>query len=124
MSLLPKQIMPETEPIGTAANGQPVRITHNWYLLLYNLAAQVLGGQASPPVPAAFPVTPTGSPYTYGAQADGDLAVVGGLVSKIELTRVSITVQVGITAQLFSVRAGDSVVITYSEAPAITFFPN
>lgn len=124
MSLLPKQVLPETEPIGTAANGQPVRITHNWYLLLYNLAAQVLGGNAAPPVPSATPVTLTGSPYTYGAEANGDLAVVGGLVSKIELTRAAVTVQIGVTAQLFAVRRGDSVVITYGEPPALTFFPN
>lgn len=42
MSLLPAQVLPETEPIGTVS-GSSVRITHNWYLLLYNLAAQVLG---------------------------------------------------------------------------------
>ncbi len=42
MALLPNQILPETEPVGIS-DGTSVIITHNWYLLLYNIASKVLG---------------------------------------------------------------------------------
>lgn len=47
MSLLPQQILPQTIPIGRALPDGTVQIDHNWWLLLYNLCAQVLGTSQS-----------------------------------------------------------------------------
>lgn len=43
MSLLPGQIPPETVPIGTLEADGRVKITHNFWLYLYNLGQLVLG---------------------------------------------------------------------------------
>lgn len=43
MSLLPGKILPEGESFGTVAADGTVRIDHEWWLFLYNLAAYVLG---------------------------------------------------------------------------------
>lgn len=123
MSLLPEQILPQTEPIGEV-KGSQVLITKNWWLLIYNIAAQVLGGPASLPAPKAIPITPASSPFTYGASTSGQLAVTGGLVSRIALTRYTTVLQIGVTTELFPLRAGDSVSITYQSAPTLTFFPD
>lgn len=47
-SLLPEQIIPPSEPIGTVA-GSSVMITKNWWLLLYNIALNSIGTQGSLP---------------------------------------------------------------------------
>lgn len=43
MSLLPGQILPPTASLGTVNEDGTVTIEQNWWLLLYNLALQVLG---------------------------------------------------------------------------------
>ena len=49
MALLPNQIIPETVPFGKVLQDGSVRISHNWYLMLYNLWLNVLGtGSALP----------------------------------------------------------------------------
>ena len=52
MALLPMQILPETLPIGTVQPDGKVQIDHNWWLLWYNLCAQVLGGTQGLPASA------------------------------------------------------------------------
>ena len=42
MSLLPNQLLPPTEPLGTV-NGGVVTISKNWWLLFYNIASKTLG---------------------------------------------------------------------------------
>jgi hypothetical protein len=41
-SLLPETIIPITEPVGTVS-GQPVYMTKNWWLLLYNIVINSIG---------------------------------------------------------------------------------
>lgn len=43
MSLLPGQILPQSASLGTLNSDGTVTIDKNWYLLLYNMAQQVLG---------------------------------------------------------------------------------
>ena len=43
MSLLPGQILPPDIPLGKADEQGAVQINHDWWLLLYNLCANVLG---------------------------------------------------------------------------------
>lgn len=42
MSLLPGQILPETIALGRSNSDGSVTITHDWWLLFYNLSEQVL----------------------------------------------------------------------------------
>lgn len=65
-------------------------------------------------------VTPTGSPFAYMAGAGGNLYVVGGTVSAITLKRSTTTVTV---TSPVPVANGDTVTVTYSGAPTITFVP-
>ena len=68
-------------------------------------------------------VTPGASPYTYTAPQYGTLAVSGGTVTAITLTRAGITAAIGILAGLVPVATGDKVTITYTVAPTINFIP-
>lgn len=71
-------------------------------------------------------LTPTvgASPYAYTAPAIGDVVVQGGTVSAITRTRPGQSaVNIGVTAGIIPVQAGDVVTTTYSVAPTITFIP-
>ncbi len=69
-------------------------------------------------------VSPSASPFTYAAPANGTLAVHGGTVSAITLTRARVAnVPVGFVNGSVAVAANDQVTITYSVAPTINFIP-
>jgi len=68
-------------------------------------------------------VTVTSSPYTYRAGSGGSLAVSGGTVSSITITRNNVVVPTGATAGISPVANGDLVTITYSGLPAVSFIP-
>lgn len=77
-------------------------------------------------VAAAAPIqtiVPTASPYTFTASAYGSLAISGGTVSAVSLSRSGTTAATGITAGLIPMANGDSVTITYSGAPTLAFVP-
>jgi hypothetical protein len=78
------------------------------------------------PTPVAQPalvVTPGASPYSFVAPFNGQVAVTGGTVSAIALSRQGTTVATGLTLGTFMVSRGDSLVITYSGVPTVTFLP-
>jgi predicted Rossmann-fold nucleotide-binding protein len=62
------------------------------------------------------------SPFTYVAQDSGRLVVQGGTVSLIELGRKGTFVTTGITTGVIPVSRGDSVRVTYTVLPTLTFF--
>lgn len=62
------------------------------------------------------------SPFSYTAVEPGFLAITGGTISAITLTRGSTTVT--ITGDLIPVAIGDIVAITYSVLPTVQFFPS
>lgn len=69
-------------------------------------------------------VPPTGSPFSYIAPVRGFLIVHGGTVSDIEFSRDGSTFyNLGVTAGQITLAASDTVVITYSLAPTLTFVP-
>ena len=74
------------------------------------------------PPNAEAAVTPTSSPFKYTAQQAGFLIVQGGTVSAISFTRVSAHT-IGTVAGCFPMSNGDSITITYTVAPTITFVP-
>lgn len=65
------------------------------------------------------------SPTQYKAAANGTLLVYGGTVSAIQLmSRYNTSVLYGApTSGFFPMSVGDTVVITYSSAPTVTWFP-
>lgn len=67
-------------------------------------------------------VTVGASPFTYVAQDSGRLIVQGGTVSLIEAGRKGTFVTTGLTAGVVPVSRGDSVRVTYSVLPTLTFF--
>jgi|GEM_PF-6951911 len=64
------------------------------------------------------------SPFAYTAAARGALAVSGGTVSAISMTRGGTTIPLGVLAGLFQVTNGDKITITYSVAPTVNFAPS
>ena len=67
-------------------------------------------------------VTVGASPFTYVAPDSGRVVVQGGTVSLVELGRKGSFITVGITAGVMPVSRGDSVRITYTVLPTLTFF--
>lgn len=191
MSLLPGQILPPDIPLGQANSEGAVQISHDWWLLFYNISLQVLGVNSTglpssalqelaaldadaadadavvlrqglsnallqaiqpqdvvvssndlpdisralllaqdPLLPDTPPraqpsqsISPTGSPFTYTAAFDGTVVITGGTVSAIALIRQGTSVATGITTGLIPLSRLDSVQVTYSGAPTMTFFP-
>ncbi len=68
-------------------------------------------------------ITPTGSPFTYTATAEGNLSVQGGTVTIVQFTRGSTIIPLGLTSALIPMIIGDKVTITYLTAPSIYFIP-
>lgn len=68
-------------------------------------------------------VTVGSSPFTYSATAVGHLAIVGGTVTSVEIVRGSSNVTLSSGPPLVPMDNGDSVVITYSAAPTMTWLP-
>lgn len=70
-------------------------------------------------------VSATASPFVYTASSNGVLAISGGTVSSISFARARVSgVDVGFTSGLVPMAQGDSVTITYSAAPALSFVPS
>ena len=77
-------------------------------------------------VSAAAPiesVTVTASPFAYRAGSAGSVAVSGGTVSSITLTRGTTTTASLGTSGTFPVANGDTVTVTYSGLPTVSFIP-
>jgi hypothetical protein len=80
----------------------------------------LLAGAPGPIVP----VQPTASPFSFQAPSRGSLAVSGGTVSAILLSRGRVSgVNIGFTNGPVPMAAGDTVSITFSAAPTINFIP-
>lgn len=67
--------------------------------------------------------SPEPSPWTYTATSPGNLSVIGGTVSSVTLKHGSNSSGTGQTSGLFPMEAGDSAIITYSDAPTVRFIP-
>lgn len=67
--------------------------------------------------------TLTGSPFSFVAYTPGTVFVVGGTVSAIAILRGTATVATGMTSGMFTLGQGDTLRITYTVAPTVTFLP-
>lgn len=88
-----------------------------WYRYLSGLFA-------GKPPGAESKVTVTTSPMTYTASQGGFVIIQGGTVSLVQWSRGGVTNHnTGQTQGCFPVSAGDSLIITYTGAPNLTFAP-
>jgi hypothetical protein len=91
--------------------------TRGWYTFWLGL----LQGQ---PVGAPSAIVPGVSPFSYVAPLGGSVILSGGTVSKVEVSRDGMTFYVtGQTSGMFPVSQGDTLRVTYSGVPTITFIP-
>ena len=104
-------IVPGSQERIVDAQGRPTPILTRFFNTIVSAAAPV----QSVPVSA--------SPFTYVAGSAGNLAVSGGTVSSITLTRANTTTPTGVTAGLIPMANRDTVTITYSGLPTVTFIP-
>lgn len=100
------------QPLVTGKN-----ITRGWYSLWSGLlAGQPTGGIDS--------ITLTASPFVYKALQGGTLIIQGGSVSMVSLTRDGLTnFNTGQTQGMFPLSKGDTLIITYTGTPVLTFVP-
>jgi hypothetical protein len=69
-------------------------------------------------------ITPGTSPFTYQASQRGFIILQGGTVSLVQFSRGGVTnYTTGQTSGCFSLSAGDSLIVTYSATPNMTFVP-
>ena len=68
-------------------------------------------------------VTVGASPYSYTASRDGYLAVTGGTVTKQEYGRTGVFTDVGLLTSMLPILQGDTMRVTYTAVPTITFIP-
>ncbi len=86
------------------------------------LIASAVAATATASGAALASITVGASPYVYTATTRGAVAVSGGTVSAASLTRGSaVTLPI---AGLFPVSAGDTITVTYTVAPTMTFVPS
>lgn len=69
------------------------------------------------------PVTVGASPYSYIASRDGYLAVTGGTVTKQEYGRTAVFTDVGLLTSMLPILQGDTMRVSYTATPTITFIP-
>lgn len=67
-------------------------------------------------------ITVTASPFKYQAGEPGQVSLVGGTISALTLTRGTKTVDVT-GLKLVMLEISDTLTVTYSVLPALTFFP-
>jgi hypothetical protein len=91
-------------------------ITQPWFQFFAQLIAKPQ---------AVLTLNLTGSPFNFTAASNGNLVVTGGTVSSIALTRARVvSLNMGITSGSVPMSQGDSVAITYSALPSVSFIPN
>jgi hypothetical protein len=68
--------------------------------------------------------TVSGSPFSFTATEPGMIAISGGTVIAVTLTRGATVINLGATPKLIPVAIADTVTITYSVLPTISFIPS
>lgn len=94
--------------------------TGGWMSFWYQWAVRISQLSAERPIAA---VAPDVSPFIYTATTIGHMMVRGGTVSAIVLDRsgTDVTCQ---SNQFIPMAANDTVTVTYSVAPTMTFIPS
>lgn len=74
------------------------------------------------PAPVAA-VALTGSPLSFTASERGTAFIIGGTVSAIQITRARATFTTGQTSGNVPLAQGDTLIVTYTVAPTVSFVP-
>lgn len=100
---------------------QPLTIKGHTARGWYTFWSGLLMGQ---PTGLPFSVPLSSSPMSYQAQQGGTLIIQGGTVSMVSFTRDGVTnYNTGQTQGLFPVSQFDTLIITYTGTPNLTFVP-
>lgn len=78
-------------------------------------------GLALPSQDAPAAITVSASPFSYKAPGSGVVVITGGTVSLIEYGRGAVFTTSGLTTGLVPISRGDTVRVTYTVAPTMTF---
>jgi hypothetical protein len=112
------QPFPQNSAPATEGGADP--LAQIWYYLLRTFW-QRQGGSGS--VLPSVIVNPDMSPYLYSSDINGTLVVQGGTVSEISIVRGTSNIVTGLIQGPVPMLRGDTVAITYSIKPNITFLP-
>lgn len=102
-------------PLVKVTNAQGIEIGKGYLISPWNRYFQQFAQEA----PEAVIVTGA-SPLSYTANTKGSFFVIGGTVSNISLIRGSATINLT-GEKVIPISIGDTVTVTYSVAPAMTF---
>ncbi len=105
----------------TAAADPGGNLGQIWYYLL-QLLWRRSGGSGVPLPPVAL--VPTGSPFLYDTDISGTFIVDGGTVSEISIVRSAQNIVTGVIAGAIPIMRGDTIAVTYTGAPTMTFLPS
>jgi hypothetical protein len=89
-------------------------ITLPWQLFIQALVAKPAASSA---------VIPNGSPFSYQATGTGVMIVTGGTVSNISILRGITLTDTGLTVGPFTLGEDDTLIVTYTVLPTMTFLP-
>lgn len=116
MSLLARFQMVRSQTTPVVAN----LMQKDWYTFFWNLYLAATEGLPQPAEVVPLPA----SPGVYVAIIRGQLHVGGGNVSAVEFSRDGTNwFDTGLVEGFVEMDKADSVRVTYSVAPALTFFP-
>jgi lysophospholipase L1-like esterase len=104
-------------------DGTPTQAVIDAQARIWAQCSELIGRGSFVSLPTVVP-TLAASPAAYIAPANGMVAIAGGTVSAVTLTRPGSTAVTAPTAGLVPVLAGDIVTVTYTVAPTTTFVPN
>lgn len=92
----------------------------DWFLFFTNLYTAVTDGLSQPEEASAVPT----SPGIYTAVIRGQALIRGGTVSLVEFSRDGTNwYDAGVVKGFVQMNRGDSIRITYTVLPTLTFFP-
>lgn len=74
------------------------------------------------PAGAVSAITVGASPFTFTASQRGSVAISGGTLTSVVLNRAGTSISLG-TGRTAPVAPGDTVTVTYSVLPTMTFVP-
>jgi len=99
---------------------QPLTIKGQTATVWYRFFSALYQGQPS----AAEVALAVGiSPFSYLAPTRGNVLINGGTVSAVQITR-SLTTLTGLTSGFFPLSNGDTLTVTYSGLPTMTWYPS
>ena len=88
-------------------------------LIVQERSGGILGAGISPPVV----LTASSSPYSYTTIVAGSIIVDGGTVTKIQYIRGSASITLAVLNGKLELQPSDTVKVTYTVAPTLTFLP-